>query len=166
MSIDPSTLVWMIINFLVLMLLLNRFLFKPLLAFMDQRQEKIDQGLQAGERAKALLDEKEQELARNLADARAAANQAISDANRQRDAQLAANSKENDAYEADRLTAIAGELFAEEESLAASAEAHISEYVAILQDKISGVNSRKPIAVENAAAREAFAAMLRGGDKA
>lgn len=164
MSLDPSTLVWMIINFLVLMLLLNRFLFKPLLTFMQQRQDKIDEGLQAGERAKALLEEKEQELARNLAGARAAANQAISDANRQMDARLAANSKENEAYESRRLTEIAGVLFAEEESLAASAETHISEYVSILQEKISKVSSPKAIAVADATARDAFARMLHGGD--
>lgn len=46
MNIQISVLIWTVINFCVLMFLLNRFLFKPLLAFMDARNEKIDRANQ------------------------------------------------------------------------------------------------------------------------
>ena len=71
MRIDPSTVVWVIIYFVILALLLNRFLFKPLLTFMRERQEKIDAGLAAGQRAQSDLEQKQAELADRLARARA-----------------------------------------------------------------------------------------------
>ena len=54
MQIDPSTLILTIINFVVLMVLLNRFLFKPVLTHMADRQRRIDAGLSAGQQS---LDE-------------------------------------------------------------------------------------------------------------
>jgi F-type H+-transporting ATPase subunit b len=42
-------LIFQVVNFLLLLYLLNRFLFKPLLARMDERGEKIRQGLEDAE---------------------------------------------------------------------------------------------------------------------
>lgn len=42
MNIQLSVLLWTIICFCLLMLILNKLLFKPLLSVMDARQEKID----------------------------------------------------------------------------------------------------------------------------
>jgi F-type H+-transporting ATPase subunit b len=44
-------LIFQVINFLLLLYLLNRFLFKPLLARMDERGEKIAKGLEDAETA-------------------------------------------------------------------------------------------------------------------
>ncbi len=44
-------LIAQVVNFLLLLYLLNRFLFKPLLARMDERGEKIAQGLEDAETA-------------------------------------------------------------------------------------------------------------------
>ncbi len=41
MTIQISLVIWTVIGFVVLSLLLNRFLFKPLLNVMDARNEKI-----------------------------------------------------------------------------------------------------------------------------
>ena len=41
MTIQISLVIWTVIGFVVLSLILNRFLFKPLLAVMDKRNEKI-----------------------------------------------------------------------------------------------------------------------------
>ena len=41
MNVQASVLIWTVINFCILMLLLNKLLFKPLLSFMDARREKI-----------------------------------------------------------------------------------------------------------------------------
>lgn len=51
MSLDLSVIVWTILTFGVLMLVLNRFLFRPVRAFMQQRQERIDRGLAAAQAA-------------------------------------------------------------------------------------------------------------------
>ena len=41
-SINISDLIWTIINFLLFCFLLNHFLFKPVLRFMDDRQARVD----------------------------------------------------------------------------------------------------------------------------
>lgn len=53
LSINISELIWGVINFVLLYFLLKRFLFKPLLSFMDKRNERIRQGLEAKEMALA-----------------------------------------------------------------------------------------------------------------
>lgn len=43
----------MVVNFLILMFILNRFLFQPVLKIMDQRAEKIRESVEEAERARA-----------------------------------------------------------------------------------------------------------------
>jgi F-type H+-transporting ATPase subunit b len=50
-DINLVGLVFQVINFLLLLYLLNRFLFKPLLARMDERSAKIEKGLEDAETA-------------------------------------------------------------------------------------------------------------------
>ena len=64
LSINISELIWTIINFFLLFFVLKRFLFGPLLSFMDARQAKIDAGTEAQREAQARLDENAQDLAR------------------------------------------------------------------------------------------------------
>ena len=70
LSINISELIWTIINFLLLFFVLKRFLFKPLLNFMDARQAKIDAGTEAERQAQAELDENAQDLAEQKAQTR------------------------------------------------------------------------------------------------
>lgn len=57
MTIQISVLLWTVICFCLFIIIVNRFLFKPLLAVMDKRQEKIDRAQQKKEEhAKALAD--------------------------------------------------------------------------------------------------------------
>ena len=56
LSINFSELFWGIFNFFLLLFLLNRFLYKPLIKFMDERKSRIDAGLD--EEKKALEEEK------------------------------------------------------------------------------------------------------------
>ena len=51
-SINISELIWTVINFFLLMFLLNRFLYKPVISFMEKRQARIDAGLQEEQDAK------------------------------------------------------------------------------------------------------------------
>lgn len=41
MTIQPSILIWTLISFCLLMLILDRLLFRPMLSFMDARNERI-----------------------------------------------------------------------------------------------------------------------------
>jgi len=56
-SINISELIWTVINFFLLLFLLNRFLYKPVISFMEQRQARIDAKLREEEEAKARIEE-------------------------------------------------------------------------------------------------------------
>ena len=47
MSINVSEVIWTIICFFVLLFVLKKFLFHPLVTFMDERQARIDEGAAA-----------------------------------------------------------------------------------------------------------------------
>lgn len=95
LSINFSELFWGIFNFFLLLFLLNRFLYKPLIKFMDERKARIDEGLDEekkaleGEQAnndgiEAALDEKRVEaksiIEKAGAENKASHSQAISEA--------------------------------------------------------------------------------------
>jgi F-type H+-transporting ATPase subunit b len=50
-DVNVVGLFFQVVNFLLLLYLLNRFLFKPLLARMDERSSKIEKGLEDAEAA-------------------------------------------------------------------------------------------------------------------
>jgi len=63
-------LIAQIINFCIVAFILYRFAFKPILATVDQRQQKIAEGLQYAEEMKAKLVEAEKKEAETLRKAR------------------------------------------------------------------------------------------------
>lgn len=93
MTIQISVLLWTVITFCILMFFLNKFLFKPLLAFMDAREQKIASARERREKAALALEtaEREAEEKRRAAEkqARDAAAAAILDAKRLADKQTA-----------------------------------------------------------------------------
>lgn len=70
LGIDPAVLLLQVIAFLLLYLLLRRFLFRPVLRIMAQREAEIAEALEAGQRAKAELAHIAEERARVLSQAR------------------------------------------------------------------------------------------------
>jgi len=70
LSLDPIVLLLQIIAFVVLFLLLRRYLFGPVLSVMADREKEIAEALDAGERARGELARIDQERERVLAEAR------------------------------------------------------------------------------------------------
>ena len=62
MSINVSEVIWTIVCFFALLFVLKKFLFDPLLRFMEQRQAAIDQGLVRGRDAQRKKDENDAAL--------------------------------------------------------------------------------------------------------
>lgn len=54
-GIEPLLLVAQICNFLILLFILKRFLYKPVLTMLKKRQERIQEGLAQGARGEELL---------------------------------------------------------------------------------------------------------------
>ncbi|MEI7750234.1 MAG: F0F1 ATP synthase subunit B [Candidatus Moraniibacteriota bacterium] len=56
-GINGKLLLAQAVNFLVLLFILHRFAYKPMLAFLEKRTERIEEGLRNAEEAKKRLDE-------------------------------------------------------------------------------------------------------------
>lgn len=54
-GVEPILLLAQIVNFLILLYLLKRFLYKPILELLKKREEKIREGLKAGEKGEEFL---------------------------------------------------------------------------------------------------------------
>lgn len=108
MTIQLSTFLWSIICFCLMMLILNKLLFGPMLRFMDARQERIDR---AQEKKKA------DEAA--LKNAQAACEQALEDARQQ---QLVLNATVAEEAQAQAAAALAAAKKRQEQQLSHFAE--------------------------------------------
>ena len=78
-GVEWEFLIAQIINFCIVAFLLYRFAFKPILATIDQRQEKIADGLQYAEEMKVKLAEAEKKEAETLKKAQEEAQRIISE---------------------------------------------------------------------------------------
>lgn len=63
MTIQLSVLIWTVITFCLFVVLIDRLLLKPMLAFMDQRKERIDRAAEKDAEYKRALAESERKLA-------------------------------------------------------------------------------------------------------
>ena len=67
---DPGLFIWTIVTFLVLLGLLAKFAWRPLLQALETRQERIRKSLEDAERAKQELERLQQESAKIMRQAR------------------------------------------------------------------------------------------------
>ena len=70
---DPGLFVWTILTFLVLLALLAKFAWRPMLDALDRRQQMVAKAVDDARRAKDELEHVQQESLRILAEARAEA---------------------------------------------------------------------------------------------
>ena len=69
LSINISELILTFASFYIMLVLMKKFLFVPLITFMDQRQERIDAGLQKGKEAEEKVLQVQQQYDDALRDA-------------------------------------------------------------------------------------------------
>jgi len=77
-QVEPGLYIWTIVTFVVLLLLLAKFAWRPLLEALERRQEAIRKSLDEARQAKQELGRLHEESARILAAARAEADAIIS----------------------------------------------------------------------------------------
>lgn len=131
-GIDPIIIAAQIVNFLVILYILKRFLYKPLFAIFKKREELIKESIEkAGESTKALekahLEEKEM-----LKKAQTTATQIISDA-REQSLSLIKHAEESTKKQTDRMLIDAKNQIAQETK---AAEIQLSKHVGKLSLEI------------------------------
>lgn len=80
LGIQPWGIIWQVVNFLVLLYLLKRFLYAPVLRMLDERRKKIEDGLQSAKRMEETLQKSEKKQQEVLVAAREEGKKLIDDA--------------------------------------------------------------------------------------
>ena len=99
---DPGLFIWTILTFLVLLYLLKKFAWRPLLAALENRQEVIRKSLEDADQTKRELERVSQESRQIISQARAEA-QSIVSRSRSEAEKLRAEVKQKARAEADSI---------------------------------------------------------------
>lgn len=86
MNIDPSTMIWSVINFLVLLAILYKFLYKPILSTFDKRKEEIANNLSHAEASRKEAEELFADYKKQLEEATNQAAEIVNTANKNAEA--------------------------------------------------------------------------------
>jgi len=101
-GLDPILFAAQVVNFLIIAWILNRFLIRPLMANMKARREKIAQGLEDADKARAALEAAGKERDRMLQEASAEAYRLLQNA-RDEAERLRAAALDRASADADRV---------------------------------------------------------------
>lgn len=153
LGIDGKLLLAQMVNFAILLWVLKRYAYKPMLAMMDERSSKIEKGLkdaeQAGEKLRE-IEEKEKEV---LAAAKAEAKKMIIDAEESAKKRDEAKLAETEERVKKLLADAEGKMTDDRAKMLADAKAELAETVVmavekILREKVDAVKEKEMI--ENA----------------
>lgn len=82
-GIEPTLLIAQIVNFLILLFLLNKFLYKPILKVLSSRRDRITKSLEDAERISEELEKTKQKSSQHIHVAILESKKIISEANAQ-----------------------------------------------------------------------------------
>lgn len=83
LGIDFKILLAQIINFLLLLLILKKFLYGPVVGMLDKRKKSIDEGLKNAEKAQLAIEKAQSDYEQKIALAMKEANKILTEAKKQ-----------------------------------------------------------------------------------
>jgi F-type H+-transporting ATPase subunit b len=135
---NPWLFLSQVISFVIVALLLRRFAYKPILAVLEERRRRIEEGLLNAEKIKKELAAAEQRYAEILAKANAAAQKMIDEA-RESSAHLAERKEQEAVVAAEQIMAKAREAAAlEHERTMAELKRELGRLVVETTSKVTG----------------------------
>lgn len=138
LGINGAFLLAQVFNFVVLLLILRAFLYKPVLRMLESRKQRIAEGLQAAEVARQEADAERAELEAQLDKERREAMERIAAASK-RGETLAAEIEAGARQDAQRIMEEArGEAVRERERIIAEAQDQIAELALLAAEKVIG----------------------------
>jgi F-type H+-transporting ATPase subunit b len=124
------------INFVIIYFLLNKFVFKPLASNLEERSQKIKDGLQHAEDAKSLKSKATEERDQMLLEARQEANKIVTAA-KDKETDTISGAADKAAVQADKILAEAREkTAAEHDVMLATFRAEAGELVVAAAEKL------------------------------
>lgn len=139
--INVPEFIWTIINFFLLLFLLKKILYDPVLKHMDERSARIEEGLREGREAEAELAESDRELARELAESGKLAREQVSEARNEAEKQRAETLEKAHAEAGAIQTGVREKIENEESDARKAVEDNMPELVALLTNRLLGCNA-------------------------
>ena len=145
---EIGLIVWTTITFLILLFLLTKFAWKPILNAVKQREENIEEALKAADRAKKEMEALKADNEKLLNEARVERDAMLKDARETKD-KIIAEAKEKANQEADRIIQDAREAIKHEKMAAITelknqvAELSIEIAEKILNEELSKEEKQK-----------------------
>lgn len=137
--------IWMMITFLIVLFLLTKFAWKPLLKMIREREDSIDNALKSAEKAKEEMNNLKAENEQILAQARSERDAMLKEAREMKD-NIVGEAKNKAKEEADKLLAAARQAI-QNEKVAAITE--LKNQVATLSVDIAEKILRRELSSEN-----------------
>ena len=136
MSIRVTELIWAAICFLVLLVILKKLLFDPIIRVMDERKANIDEGMEQGRQAKQARDDNEAAILQARRETAQQAGQLIQNAKAEDEKarQEAVTAARQEA--AQSMKDVRAQLRDEEAAVSAQMEAEMPELVELLTDAL------------------------------
>lgn len=137
-GVNPILLLAQVVNFLVLLFILKRFLYKPILKVLSERRQKIEQSLRNAEEIEKRLLETEQESEKVLAKTAAQTQKMMDDAKKELEL-LRDEMRQNAKREAEQIIK-KGQETAQAQALRMQQEvmSKMAEIVAVGIEKVTG----------------------------
>jgi F-type H+-transporting ATPase subunit b len=142
---DTGLLIWMMITFLIVLILLRKFAWKPILKMIKDREDSIDGALKSAENAKLEMQNLKSDNEKILAQARNERDQMMKEARDMKD-QIVGEAKGKAKEEADKILASAREAI-NNEKMAAITE--LKNQVALLSVEIAEKILKRELSDEN-----------------
>lgn len=136
MSIHVTELIWAAICFLVLLVVLKKLLFDPIIRVMDERRANVADGLEAGRKAKQARDDNDAAILQQQKETAQQASQLLEQTkadNEKARQQAVAAAKQASAQSMKDMRA---ELREEEAAVSARMDAELPELVELLTDAL------------------------------
>ena len=141
---DPGLLFWMVLSFAILLFILKKFAWKPVLKMIKEREDSIAQQLDAAKAAKEQMEQLNAENEKIMKQARAEREEMLREAKATKD-KIVAEAQDAAKIEADKIISAArAEIQAEKDA----AMAELSEKVGQLSIEIAEKILRRELSTE------------------
>ena len=136
LGINWRALISQIANFIILLILLKIFLYRPVVKMLEERQAKIKQGLDDAEKAKAQLESAEDESQKIIKDANRKAQEIMALSQKENEAQISLAKEEARNISQKIIQSAENQAEAEKIKIITRAKSQIGEMVVIATEKI------------------------------
>ncbi len=143
-GVNQTLLVAQVINFLIILFLLKKFLYKPMLETLKKRKDTIEQGVKNAEQARLLLEKTAEKEKQVLKHAQDQAKVLIDEAKKQKDEILEEADKKAKKHADNMLREAQNQIIQSAKETEKRLTLHISEIsLLFLQKTLSGILTQK-----------------------